>query len=215
MKNMLFACLLAAPFSLFSQKTVQFADPLPPGQAFVKQVDKNHFGAYRSNTSGTIYQFDETGVSIVSTIVAYITREQLRESSTIEVRNGYLFGVVAGDSVPCVLEGERYYYGIRNKQVIIGEGSLSQLTRLDAKTYVLNFIEGGYFEPSLLTFTANGLEIIHGNTEALPEYDKILVVNNITRYNSPVAILAPSEAQWAELKKILFEGERLLYAKEL
>ncbi len=214
MKNMLFVCLLAIPSAFYAQKTVQFADPLPTGQAFIKQVDKNYFGSYKSATSGTIYEFDENGVAIVSLIVAYITREQLRESSTIEVRNGYLFGVVAGDSVPCVLEGERYYYGIRNKQVIIGEGSLNQLTRLDAKTYVLNFLEGSYFEPSLLTFTANGLEIIHGNTEALPEYDRILTINTITRYNSPVNILAPTAEQWPHLRKLLFEGERLFYVKE-
>lgn len=215
MKNILFACLLAAPLSLFAQKTVQFADPLPPGSGFVPQVDKSLFGSYKSGSSGTAYLFDENGISIVSTIVAYITREQVRESSTIEVRNGYLFGVVKGDSVPCVLEGERYYYGMRNKQVIVGEGSLNQLTRLDAKTYIINFHEGSFFEPSQLTFASGSLEIIHGNTEALPEYAKIQVVNNITRYNAPVQILSPREDQWLELKKVLFEGEKLLYVKEL
>src|SRR4051812_31793840 len=151
MKKVLFVCILFCSFFGSAQKTIQFADPLPPNYKLVPQVDKANFGTYKSPVSGTVYLFDETGISIVSVITAYITREQLRESSTILQRNGYLFGIVQGDSIPCVAEGERFYYGIRTRQVLVGEGGQHRLTRLDSKTYIVNFLEGNFFEPSLFT----------------------------------------------------------------
>jgi len=214
MKKVLLVCTLFCSFFGSAQKTVQFADPLPPNYKLVQQVDKANFGTYESPVSGTVYLFDESGISIVSVVTAYITREQLRESSTIQHRNGYLFGIVKGDSIPCVLEGERFYYGIRTKQVLVGESGPHRLTRLDARTYIVNFLEGTFFEPSLFTFENNSLKIVHGNTDMLPEHSKILVVNTITRYSSPVDILAPAESQWPELKKLLFTGDVLNYIKQ-
>ena len=214
MQKVLFISTLFYSFFGIAQKTVQFANPLPPDYKLVTQVDKANFGLYANPASGTVYLFDETGVSIISTITAYITREQLRESSAIQHRNGYLFGVVKGDSVPCVVEGERFYYGIRNKQVIVGEGAAHQLTKVDAKTYIVNFLEGNFFEPSLFTFEKEKLNVIHGELSALPEYAKILVINSVTRYSAPVDILAPSTEQWPALKKLLFAGNALTYIKE-
>jgi len=214
MKKVLLVCILFCCFSGFAQKTVQFADPLPPNYKLVPQVDKLNFGTYQNPVSGTVYLFDETGISIVSVVTAYITREQLRESSAIQHRNGYLFGVVKGDSVPCVIEGERFYYGIRTKQVLVGEGGLHQLTKLDTKTYIVNFLEGSFFEPSLFTFETGSLKIVHGNLDALPEYNKILKNSTITRYSAPVDILVPSESQWPELRKLLFTGDALSYIKQ-
>lgn len=212
-KVLLIGTFFYAFFGL-AQKTVQFANPLPPDYKLVSQVDKTNFGLYEHPASGTVYLFDKTGVSIISTLTAYITREQLRESSAIQQHNGYLFGVVKGDSVPCIAEGERFYYGIRNKQVIVGEGAPHQLTRVDAKTYIVNFLEGNFFEPSLFTFENGKLNVVHGELNALPEYSKILVINSIIRYSAPVDILAPSTEQWPALKKLLFAGSALPYIKQ-
>lgn len=214
MKKILFSCFFFLTFVGFGQKTVQFADPLPPNYTLASTVDKAYFGTYKSTNSETTYLFDESGVSIVSTIVAYITREQVRESATIQVRNGYLFGVVKGDSTPCVLEGERYYYGMQHKQVIIGSGSLHQLSRIDAKTYIVNFYEGNYFEPSLFTFENGKLKVLHGELAYQPAFSKILLVSSIERYGSKVDILAPAADQWPALRSEIFTGESLNYLKE-
>lgn len=215
MKKVLLAGILFFPvFSALCQKTIQFADAMPPNYTLASTVDKTLFGTYKNTNSETTYLFDETGISIVSTIVAYVTREQLRESATIQVRNNYLFGVVQGDSVPCFQEDERYYYGMRNKQVVIGSGSLHKLTKLDAKTYVVNFYEGNYFEPSLFTFENGKLKVIHGELAYQPYFAKILKVNSLERYGSPIDILAPAADQWTELRKQLFTGEALNYLKE-
>lgn len=213
MKKVLFAGVFLGVFSAFGQKTIQFADPLPPNYTLAPTVDKTFFGSYKNTNSETTYQFDESGVAIVSMIVAYVTREQLRESSSIQFRNGYLFGVVKGDSVPAVLEGERYYYGMQQKNVIIGSGSLHQLTRIDAKTYIVNFYEGSYFEPSIFTFENGKLKVVHGELNYQPAFSRMLRVTSIERYGSKVDILAPAADQWPELRNQLFAGESLNYLK--
>lgn len=214
MKKVLFLLTFSAVFSVFGQKTVQFSDPLPPNSAAVSTIDASLFGSYKNTSSGTSYLFDADGISIVSTIVAYVTREQLRESSTIQVRNGHLFGVVKGDSVPCTLEGERYYYGTRHKQVVIGSGSMNLLTKVDAKTYIVNFYEGKYFEPSIFTFEKGQLKVVHGDLNWQDSYERILRTASIERYGSPVDVLTPSFEQWPKLRSELFNGETLNYLKE-
>lgn len=214
MKKVLVAAIVFVSFFAFSQKTVQFSDPLPPNYVLVRTVDKELFGSYKNATSGSEYLFDENGVSIVTTIISYVTREQVRESSRIKVRGEYIFGISPeGDSLPVFAEGDKYFYGVRTKKLIVGRGSLHQLTRQDANTYILNFNEGLYFEPSLVKFNGKKLEIIHGGTEWLPEYTPVLVVNNITRYDSPVVVLSPSAELWPRVSRVLFEGEKLLYQK--
>jgi len=214
MKKVLFASMFLWTLCSFAQKTIQFADPLPPNYTLVNAVNASSFGTYKNTNSETTYLFDESGVFIVSTIVAYVTREQLRESSTIQVRNGHLFGIVKGDSTPCVLEGERYYYGMQHKQVVIGSGSLNQLTRLDANTYIVNFYEGSYFEPSLFSFEKGKLVVVHGELNYQPAFAKILSVNSIERYGSKVEIVNPTAEQWPSLRQSLFVGEPLNYLKE-
>ena len=215
MKKVLFAGIIFCAFSLFGQKTIQFADPLPPNYTLVDAVNKSHFGSYKSTNSETTYLFDESGVYIVSTLVAYITREQLRESATIEVRNGHLFGISKTDSIPCVLEGERYYYGIQHKEVIIGSGSLHQLSKIDNNNYLINFHVGNYFEPSILTFEKGGMKIVHGELTYQPSFSKLLKINSIEEYGSMVEIVTPTAEQWPSLRQEIFAGEALNYLKEV
>ncbi|MNJ83435.1 hypothetical protein D3C87_08530 [compost metagenome] len=214
MKKVLLVFTLFVHLFSFSQKTVQFSDPLPFGSPSQTTTDKIHFGKYKSSDSQTTYVIDEKGISIVTMAIASISREQVRESSKLQVRGNYLFGVKTNDSVPCVLEGENYYYGIESKLMIAGEGSLNTFTKLTANRYVINFHEGSYFEPSLLSFSGGTMTIIHSELKFQPLFESILQINTITRYGSEVAILAPTFEQWERLEKALFTGTKLLYTKE-
>lgn len=201
-------------FSTFGQKTVQFSDPLPNGNPSVATVGTSFFGKYKSSDLSTTYVVDKEGIYIVSLVVASVTREQIRENSKLDVRGNYLFGIKENDSVPCVLEGENYYYGIQQKLMIAGSGSSNILTQVATNTYVINFHEGDYFEPSLVTFNGNKMTIIHGDLLFQDAFKPILQIKTITRYGSEVAILAPSAEQWEQLRKVLFEGKKLIYTKE-
>lgn len=214
MKKVLLVFTLSLQFLSFSQKTVQFSDPLPFGSPSQLTTDKTHFGKYKSSDSQVTYIIDEKGISIVTVAIASITREQVRESSKLQVKGDYLFGIKANDSVPCVLEGENYYYGIESKLIIAGEGSLNTFTKISANKYVINFHEGSYFEPSLVTFAGGKMTIIHSELNYQPSFQSILQVNTITRYGSEVAILAPTYEQWERLEANLFTGKKLVYIKE-
>lgn len=218
MKKVRLISLLFSQFfvfsTLFAQKTVQFADPQPSGGTLVNAVDKSFYGIYKSSDLSTTYHVDEKGIYIVSLVIASVTREQVRENSKLQIRGSYLFGIKENDSVPVVLEGENYYYGITQKLVIAGEGSMNMLTKLNSNTYVINFHEGDYFEPSLVTFTKDKMTIVHGNMDYQDVFKPILEIKTITRYGSAVAILAPSAAQWDGLLKAIFDGKKLVYTKE-
>jgi hypothetical protein len=214
MKKVLLLGIVLSHFLSYSQKSVQFSDPLPFGSPSQLTTDKIHFGKYKSSDSEVTYVIDEKGISIVTLAIASITREQVRESSKLQVRGDYLFGIKKNDSVPCVLEGEHYYYGIESKLVIAGEGSLNTFTKINSNKYVINFHEGSYFEPSLLTFVGGKMTIVHGELTYQSLFSSILQTKTITRYGSAVAILAPTFEQWEQLEKALFNGNKLIYTKE-
>lgn len=211
-KVLLFGTFLSV-FLSFSQKTVQFSDPLPTGSSSVTTTDKLWFGDYKNTESGVTYHIDEQGISIITLVITYVTRQQVRESSKLRVSGNYLHGIIPNDSVPCSLEGENYYYGITQKLVITGTGTMNSLTRLSANKYVLNFHEGMYFEPSLVTFENGKMNIVHGELDYVDAFNSILKVNTITRYGSEVSILAPSFEQWERLQSVLFTGKALIYEK--
>lgn len=214
MKKVLLVFSLLVQFLSFSQKTVQFSDPLPFGSSSQPTTDKIHFGKYKSSDSQVTYVIDEKGISIVTLAIASITREQVRESSKLQVRGNYIHGIKTNDSVPCVLEGENYYYGIESKLMIAGEGSLNTFVKINANKYVINFHEGMYFEPSIVTFSGGKMTIIHSELNYQPLFQSFLQVNTITRYGSEVAILAPTFEQWERLEASLFTGKKLVYIKE-
>lgn len=214
MKKVLFVLTIIASFSAISQKSIQFADPLPTGSPSQITTEKIHFGKYKSSDSQVSYVIDEKGISIVTLMITSITREQLRESSKLQYRNNYLFGIKENDSVPCVLEGENFYYGIETKLPIIGEGCNNKLTKISTNKYVINFHEGSYFEPSILQFSNKTMTISHSELAFQQAFQRILQTTTITRYGSEVAVLSPTYEQWEQLEKVLFTGPKLNYIQE-
>jgi len=176
-------------------------------------TDKIYFGDYENTESGVTYHIDENGISIVTLQVSFVTREQIRESSKLMVRGNYLHGIIANDSVYCTLEDDKYYYGIEQHLPIIGDGSLNSLTKISNDKYVLNFHEGQYFEPSLVSFENGKMVIIHGDLTNHPAFNSLLKTTPITRYGAEVSILSPTFEQWERLQTLLFNGEKLKYVK--
>lgn len=214
----LILCSIIAFFSLstlLGQTTVQFEQPLPPGKPTIQGVDKSLYGRYKSTNSETTYCFDEQGIAIVSIITAFVTHEQVRESSALEVRNDFLFGIKAGDSVPCFFENDKYYYGIEHRQPLIGNSSNNQLVALDGQHYILNFKEGNNYEPSLFEFQNGSLTVKHAELEYQQEYKSVNKQSNIDRYGTKVAVLNPKQNEWTKMNAKIFDTKQLKYVKEL
>ncbi len=152
-------------FSLLAigQKSYYFSEPLPSSSASVMSIDKKWYGKYKEEGASRTIIIDEDGIYVESTNISSVSRELIRESSTYDVRDGYIFGVVKGDSLPCVLEGERYYFGIKNVEKICGEGTANVLTKSpsESNVYYINSLENGYYLPIKLSFERNALTVAY------------------------------------------------------
>lgn len=154
----LIASLFLTFFSI-GQKSYYFANPLPANQTKQISVDPRWYGNYATNSGKNTLEVSQDGIFMVSTTISSISRDEIRESSKYDVRNNYIFGVLKNDSIPCVLEGDRYFFGVRNKDVIIGSGSKNELrsSGRNPNEYILNTYDNGYFLPSLLRFESKSI----------------------------------------------------------
>jgi len=205
---------LTLSFLSFGQTSYEFAQTLPPGAESIANMDASLFGDYKNEETATIYRIDAEGISIISIIYSFISREQVRESSKYQVRDGFLFGVVAGDSVPCFLEEDKYYFGIRQKNVVIGAGSATVLTRAGANAYMLNYKETHGYSPSMLTVSGGTLEIRH--LEYAPGtkvFYKIKTKNKLKTASPQTIVLQPDEKEWRSIDKALIFGQPIRYVK--
>lgn len=215
MKKVLLVIAFFYSFLANAQKMIQFSDPQPSGSSSTSVCDESCFGRYKDANSGATYVIDEKGISIETIVISFVTRAQIRESSKLRISGNYLHGIKGKDSVICVEDGDRVYYGVPQQMVIIGSGSANSLNRVDAKKYIINFHEGSYFEPSLLTFDTKGIKIVHADMSYTPIFSRYLQVATITRYGENVAVIAPTKEQWTGLETILFTADPIIYLKEI
>jgi hypothetical protein len=214
MKNIISLLFLTISFYNFSQESFDFSEAVPLGDKTVTIVDEKNFGTFNSANNEIFYEFNEEGIWIISTIYSSISRETIRESSKYKVRNGYIFGIVLNDSLPCELEGERYYFGMRNKDQIIGGKTENVLKKINSNTYVINFKENGGFIPSLITFSGNNLSIQHFNYESgtnLFSSIKKTISKKVDGMN--YITLSPSEKEWDEIDKALIYSSKINYTR--
>lgn len=193
---------LILSFSTFSQKSYYFSDPLPSVDRKVETVDKKWFGKYTSNKDSRSYEINEKGVFIISTSISSMGRASIRESSKYDVHNGYIFGIVEGDSLPCVLDNDRYFFGIRNKDILIGIGSQNILGRVNnnGSQYVVNMYENGNYVPIYLQFERGNLTIKYFEYETDSGiFDFIAEQKSIETEFQELIILTPSEDEYMRL----------------
>ena len=197
-------CLIASvilSFSSISQKSYYFSDPLPSVDAKIDHVDKKYYGTYKSKTGILSYIIDEAGISIISTTISSIAKEVIRESTQYNVRGGYIHGVVKNDSIPCVLEDDRYYFGIRNTDLFVGLGSENILTKTASSTiYYLNVFENGNYVPMQLVFKGGKMTINYFDYEFdATTFEFITDQKSIETEFQELIILNPSVAEFTLL----------------
>src|SRR5690606_18174277 len=97
-------------------------------------------GLYKNANSLLSYEINEEGIFIVSVNINSISRQTIRESSNYTIRNNHIFGVLGNeDSIRCILEGENYYFGVKNRVQIIGGSAKNKLIEIGTGQYVLNY----------------------------------------------------------------------------
>ena len=194
--------LLASLFLTFisiGQKSYYFSDPMPSAENSVTTVASSQFGKYVAS-NGRTYEFSNEGVYVISTSISSISRETIRESSKYSVRNGFIHGVLENDSLPCVTEGERHYFGVKNKDAIIGIGSDNVMCKIDANTYIINVFENGQYIPTRIKFIGKTVSISYFDYEIDTEiFDFIETQKSIETDQYQLIILTPTESEFIKL----------------
>lgn len=187
-------------FFSIGQKSYYFSDPLPPKGKNDYEIPKQFYGTYSSGNAARSYIVGPNGIVILSTSISSINRKTIRESSKYDVRNGYIFGVVEGDSVPCFLEGEYYYFGVRNRDILVGPGSLNDLVKLSNGKYILNFAENGLYVPSLFEFSGNKMTVKEFDYELeTTVFNGIASQKEIPTDFGAMVILSPTKKEFDQL----------------
>lgn len=158
--------LLLISFASVAQTSYDFSSTVPPNSPEISTVQKAFFGVYSSDSADIDYEFSAKGVFAISTIYNQISRETVRESSKYHVENGYLFGVQQDDSIPCILEGDYYVFGIKYKEQIIGGTAQHKLVQLTTNSFIINFKENEAYTPSLFEFKGKTLSVRHFTYES-------------------------------------------------
>ena len=188
-----------------------FAQPLSPSGIEVETVSDSYFGSYKLDDK--LFIFDEKGIRSKTTIYLSISRETIRENSSYFVKNGYLFGVQKNDSIPCFLNGDKYYYGLREEIEIIGKNSLNKLTD-DGSAYYLNFYENGTWIPARFSFSKNKLTVAYFDYPDSTTLFNSIALSTVKKENGLEKItLWPTEKEWNTLNKTVLFPEEIKFTK--
>ena len=214
MKKYLFLFCFFSVFSVSAQISYDFAQAIPPSGTKVFSVSQNYFGTYAHSTSPVKYEVSKEGIFIISTNITSISRETIRESSKYMVRNNHIFGVHAEDSIPCVLEGDNYYFGVKSRDQVAGGNSKNILMQQSVNEYVINFYENGHYVPMFLTFTAQGMSRVQfdydSDTKAFRKIDDRTSVQKDIEF----VTLNPTAEEWEKIKWKELISQPLLFTKE-
>lgn len=202
----IFGLIASLFFTFFSigQKSYYFSEPNPSSEQNQTTVDKKWHGKYIVSKGNHVYEVNESGISMISTTISSISREEIRESSKYDVRNNYIFGILENDSLPCVLENDRYFFGIRNKEVIIGTGSKNVLRPSGrvANEFILNVYENGYYIPSIILFETKSISITQLDYDYETNvFDFITDKKSVQGQNIEIVVMKPNIAEFNSLLK--------------
>lgn len=208
-------CIFCSFFSI-GQKSYYFSDPLPSRPNGIQQIEERYHGRYASSNNDLIYEVSADGIRIVSTNIASIDRATIRESSKYDVRNNFIFGVVEGDSLPCVLQDDRYYFGVRNRDLLIGAGMQNVLVKMVSGEYMVNYFENGLYTPAIFKFTSGQLEVRSFDYEIDTEiFDGVDLKRTVPREDLNVVVLSPSQEEFEALRAAGILESLTVYKKEI
>ncbi len=189
-------------FIVLGQESYYFSKPLPSEEKKIENIPVIWHGKYQLDPI-RYYQINEDGIVLSNINIITISREAVRENSKYTVRNGYIFGVQEGDSIPCVLKGEDYFFGVENKEVLIGDESKNILTETGEKgVFIVNIYEEGKYIPLLFRFRGDDLYVSSFDyKEGTKKFEKILDRTVDKKEGNIVIILKPTEKEALKLIK--------------
>lgn len=166
--------------------------------------------------AGEFLIIDASGIFIQKNKLLFITREQIREESKYEVRNGYIFGVMENDSLPTALEGENYYFLVPSKTYLYETKSGNSIL-FEGKTtgeYLLMSVEAnGHYTPLYLRFSGGNLFMMQLEMEGEKCSCKNINKQELIAGEFDTFILSPSLKEWQQLFNCFVSYDSYVEAK--
>ena len=126
----------------------------------------------------------------------------------------YIHGVVENDSLPCLLEGDYYFFGVRNRDAVIYKNSSTQLTRISDREYMLNYEENGNYSPVKLSFINNKLSVSDFDYDPGERAFSFISAQNESNLNQQnVIVLSPSQLEFQQLNSTKYFVERTAFSR--
>jgi hypothetical protein len=152
--------------------------------------------------AGEFLVADETGVYLEKNKLLFITREQIREESKYQVRNGYIFGVMENDSLPTALDGENYYFLIPSKTYLVPANDISTkiYKGLNNGEYLVVTAEpNGYFSCIYFRFKAGALDVMELPLDTDQCSVKLVKEQKVIKGDYDTFILTATVKEWQTL----------------
>lgn len=214
MKYLFGFLLIFFTFGANSQTSYDFVQPVPPGLPIVKTLDKRYHGVYKSYRNDRVIEIGPKGIFAKNGVVSQLSRETIRESSKLFVRDNYVFGVMDGDSLPCSSDSLYYYFIIPTVEDMISLKSKNVLVKISNNTFVINFKENNTYVPCLITFTGEEMRIQYFDYDfETTVFDDIPVAKSAMIDSMPYKTLKPSQKQFVKMDFSEIFGKEILYKK--
>jgi hypothetical protein len=214
MKKIVIICLFALPFFGGAQTSYEFSAPLPPGGKPLFAPFADHYGEYKSDRSDIVFELSENGVFTVSTMINSVSCDSVKVSSNYEMKGNYLFGIEGIDSIGVVLQDNRYYFGLRHREEVVGPNSKNVLIRVSNSSYLLNFFENDAYQPCLFSIVAGDLCIQYFDYETGTEvFATVPKTKQIEDKKMKVVTLSPQREDFTEINFMEMFGSERKYKK--
>jgi len=206
LKSVITIVFLSQLISYSQSDTVNFSYYFENNTAVYKQisgVNSRFYGKYQLKpnkhnelriAAGDYFIIDSSGIYIEKNNLISIPKAEVRENGKYNVVNGYLFGVISNDSVPVVLQDDKYFFLVPAKSFLYHKTE-HFMYKINSNSFlVFSKEDNGYFSLLKIDFTGSALNLseLELNYQQIKQIkSKFVIENGFDTY-----LLTPSKKEW-------------------
>lgn len=206
LKSVITIVFLSQLIGYSQSDTVNFSYYFENNSAVYKQisvVDSRFYGKYQLKpnkhnelriAAGDYFIVDSSGIYIEKNNLISIPKAEVRENGKYNVVNGYLFGVISNDSVPVVLQDDKYFFLVPAKSFLYHKTE-HFMYKINSNSFlVFSKEDNGYFSLLKIDFTGSALNLseLELNYQQIKQIkSKFVIENGFDTY-----LLTPSKNEW-------------------
>jgi hypothetical protein len=181
-----------------------------PGTEEIKIIPAEHYGSYdlkeRSENdlravAGNTLVVSEKGIVLEKNRLLSISKEEVREKGQYLIRDGYLHGIIEGDSLPAFQQDERYCFLMPSTGFFFDPTGDDKLYPGAKKDEFLLFspVENGGYSAIAIWFKQGDIQLREIDTEKSKTNFEMLAHERKEVNGSIELILKPTEKDWEKL----------------